>query len=154
MYAVVERNKEPGDDVFKNRPLRSREPEMLIWGALKVVQYLHAPSQINNASDGKALMDGSADGSKTKNRDTTGAPRSKTKQKKTLKKNLSEDVASRDGRNDDIGDEAGEEEHFDFSQPEPTPHDIELAEEIYNLLDKTLQVCAQNISPCLSLHSN
>lgn len=124
MYVVVGRNKQHDDGVFRNRPLRHKEAEMLIWAVLKIVQHLHAPSQLNKPGGGNALMGNAKQSYPTGYQ--VGTPRSK----KTPKK---------DGKNTDPSDAATDEERFDFSQPELSQEDVQLAAEINEFMEKTLQ---------------
>lgn len=87
MYHVVRRNTRHHDGLFKNRPLRRGEANILMWAALKAMQHLHAPTQINRPSGGPALFNASWKPKTPKSKVDTGTPRTTKKQTKGLYEN-------------------------------------------------------------------
>lgn len=57
MYRIVRYNTKHPDGLFWNRPLALGKAELLLWSVFKAVSRLHAPSQIEKLSGGRALLD-------------------------------------------------------------------------------------------------
>jgi hypothetical protein len=91
MYHALRHNTRHLDGLYKNRALRPREAEILMWSVLKAIQHLHAPSQINRPSGGRALLDDSFIPKVSRKRTARNIPRTK---KKRLKKDAEQNPFS------------------------------------------------------------
>lgn len=87
MYHALRHNTRHIDGLFKNRALRPREAETLIWSVLKAIQHLHAPSQINRPSGGRALLDDRFNPKVSQKRTARNIPRTKKRFKKGSEQN-------------------------------------------------------------------